>query len=207
MPVAVRRLLAAAAATAFLTFLVYLLARRAGTAWWDDRILEILAGRLNNWRLRETAGDLRTAFDIGPYTVMVLVLVGSVIRRGRPALAGLVLTMLLAANLSTWALQKRVGVERVIQILDEPEWLTYWPSGHTTAPIALAIAAWMVSIARWRPFVAVTCGLIALAAAATNLIVRVHVPSDLLGGLGVAVTWGLLAVAAQRMWPRQLGAT
>ena len=204
MPVAVRRLLAAAAATAFLTFVVYLLARRAGTAWWDDRFLEIIAGRLNNWRLRETAGDLRTAFDIGPYTVMVLVLIGSVIRRGRAALAGLVLTMLLAANLSTWALQKRVGVERVIQILDEPDWLTYWPSGHSTAPVALAFAVWLVSTARWRPFVAVTCGLIALAAAGTNLIVRVHVPSDVIGGLGVAVTWGLLAVAAQRMWPREL---
>ncbi|MGK2939054.1 MAG: phosphatase PAP2 family protein [Solirubrobacteraceae bacterium] len=204
MPVAVRRLLAGAAATAFLTMLVYLLARRAGTAWWDDRILEILAGRLNNWRLQEAAGDLRTVFDVGPYIALVGLLVGSVLWRGRMALAGLLITMLLTANLSTWVLQHRLGVPRAVQVLDEPEWLTYWPSGHTTAAVAFAIAVWMASTPSWRPFVTAACVAGAALAAATNLIVRVHVPSDVLGGIGIAITWGLLALAAQRMWPAQL---
>lgn len=204
MPVVARRLLVAAAATAVLTGLIYLLSRRAGTAWWDDRILEIIGARVRNWRLQEAARGLRGVFDLGPYVLWVALLVGSVLWRRRPALAALAFTMLLGANLTTWALQHRLGVQRAVEVLGEPSWMTYWPSGHTTAAVAFAIAAWLVSTPRWRPFVAVAAVVVASLAALTNLVVRVHVPSDVAGGIGIAVTWGLVAVAVQRARPAQL---
>ncbi|MBJ7332885.1 MAG: phosphatase PAP2 family protein [Solirubrobacteraceae bacterium] len=204
MPDRVRRPLVGAAVSAIFTLFAYLLARKSGAAWWDERILEILAGRLDRHPYAENAHDLRTVFDVGPYILIVLVLLASVLWRGAAALAALAGGMLLAANLSTWALQHRLGDPRVVQILNEPPWMSYWPSGHTTAPFALAIAVWLVSTPRWRPFVAVVGLLVACAAAMTNLVIRAHVPSDLVGGLGVALTWGFLAYAAQQMWPREL---
>jgi membrane-associated phospholipid phosphatase len=122
-------------------------------------------------------------------------------RRQAP-LAALIAAMLLGANLSTWALQHRLGDARIVALRDEPSWATYWPSGHTTAAVAIGAAVVMVSTPRWRPFAAGASLLVTSVAVLTNLALRIHVPTDVLGGIGVAATWAFLAFAAQLRWPR-----
>lgn len=201
MSVAVRRLLAAAAACAVGLMVVYVLSRRSGAAWWDERILEALSTRFEHYRFQESADALRGLFDVGTYMLSVAILLAAAFYRRLPGAAVLAGTMLLGANLTTWALQHRLGDSRVLQILDEPPWLSYWPSGHTTAAVALAFGVFLVSAPSWRPFVAVTVTLVAIPAVLTNLVLRVHVPSDVLGGILVASMWGFAALAAQQRWP------
>lgn len=200
MSVAVRRLLAAAAACAVLLLIVYALSRRSGAAWWDDRILEIIGGRFRHFRFTEAADGIRGMFDLGPYALLVALLLGTALFRREAPAAILAAVMLLAANLTTWALQHRGTDPRLVAVLDEPPWLSYWPSGHATAAVALGFAVFLLSTPRWRPFVGLTAALLAGPAVATNLVLRVHVPSDVIGGVLVAGFWGCAALAAQQRW-------
>ncbi|MFI4984860.1 MAG: phosphatase PAP2 family protein [Solirubrobacterales bacterium] len=80
-----------------------------------------------------------------------------------------------------------------------------WPSGHSTAALALALCAVLVSPPRLRPLVAVLGAAFALAVGCALLILAWHMPSDVLGGYLMAALWMALAVAglraAERRWP------
>jgi membrane-associated phospholipid phosphatase len=80
-----------------------------------------------------------------------------------------------------------------------------WPSGHSTAALALALSAVLVSPVRLRPLVAAVGTLFALAVGASLLILAWHMPSDVLGGYLIAALWTALAVAAlraaEKRWP------
>jgi membrane-associated phospholipid phosphatase len=80
-----------------------------------------------------------------------------------------------------------------------------WPSGHSTAAMALVLSAVLVSPARLRPMVAALGGAFAAAVGVALLILAWHMPSDVLGGYLVAALWTALAVAAlraaERRWP------
>jgi len=78
-----------------------------------------------------------------------------------------------------------------------------WPSGHATAALALAGAAYLIAPWRAKPFVA---GLGAAFSAAVGLILLIlawHMPSDVLGGYLVAGLWTALAAAALRLGARR----
>lgn len=199
-----RAALLAAGASALFTLLVYAAARRWGVHGLDERLVEAISWRTRSHGLTsaENMGDIRTMYDLAPYTLVVAVFLASLLWRRQAQLAALMGGMLLGANLSTWVLQHRLGDPRVVALLDEPSWATYWPSGHTTAAVALGAAAVMVSTPRWRGFAAVASVLVTSLAVLTNLMLRVHVPTDVLGGIGVAATWVFLALAAQLRWPQ-----
>jgi membrane-associated phospholipid phosphatase len=80
-----------------------------------------------------------------------------------------------------------------------------WPSGHSTAALALALSALLVTPRRLRPLVASVGVLFAVAVGCSLLILAWHMPSDVLGGYLVAIFWTALAVAAlraaDRRWP------
>jgi membrane-associated phospholipid phosphatase len=80
-----------------------------------------------------------------------------------------------------------------------------WPSGHSTAALALALCAVLVAPSRLRPAVAWAGGIFAVAVGCSLLIRAWHMPSDVLGGYLVAVLWAALGVAglraAERRWP------
>ena len=80
-----------------------------------------------------------------------------------------------------------------------------WPSGHSTAALALVLCAVLVTPARLRPVVAGVGGVFAVAVGCSLLILAWHMPSDVLGGYVVATLWMALAVAAlrlaERRWP------
>jgi membrane-associated phospholipid phosphatase len=73
-----------------------------------------------------------------------------------------------------------------------------WPSGHSSAALAVALAAILIAPRRARPWVAVLGGAFVLAVGAALLIQAWHMPSDVLGGYLVAALWTALAVAALR---------
>jgi membrane-associated phospholipid phosphatase len=80
-----------------------------------------------------------------------------------------------------------------------------WPSGHSTAALALALSAIMVAAPRWRALVAVL-GVGFAAFVGIDLLVLVwHMPSDVLGGYLMASLWAALALAgvrvSERLWP------
>jgi len=80
-----------------------------------------------------------------------------------------------------------------------------WPSGHSTAALALVLCAVLVTPARLRPVVAAVGAVFAVAVGCSLLILAWHMPSDVLGGYVVATLWMALAVAAlrlaERRWP------
>jgi membrane-associated phospholipid phosphatase len=80
-----------------------------------------------------------------------------------------------------------------------------WPSGHSTAALALALCAVLVAPRRLRPLVAIVGAVFALAVGCSLLILAWHMPSDVLGGYLLAALWMAIAVAglrvAERRWP------
>jgi len=80
-----------------------------------------------------------------------------------------------------------------------------FPSGHSTAALALVLCAVLVAPARLRPLVAIVGAAFALAVGCALLILAWHMPSDVLGGYLAAALWMALAVAglraAERRWP------
>jgi membrane-associated phospholipid phosphatase len=80
-----------------------------------------------------------------------------------------------------------------------------WPSGHSTAALALVLSAVLVMPPRVRPFAAALGAVFAAAVGCFLLILGWHMPSDVIGGYLVAALWTALAVAAlraaERRWP------
>ena len=77
-----------------------------------------------------------------------------------------------------------------------------WPSGHSTAASALAMAAVLVAPPAFRLAVATAGALSVLAVSGSLLMLAWHMPSDVLGGWFVAALWTSLAVAALRLAQR-----
>ena len=80
-----------------------------------------------------------------------------------------------------------------------------WPSGHSTAALALALSAVLVAPPSLRAVTAALAAVFALAVGISLLVLAWHMPSDVLGGYLVATFWTALAVAilraAERRWP------
>ncbi len=85
-----------------------------------------------------------------------------------------------------------------------------WPSGHSTAALALVLSAVLVAPPRWRALVASIGAVYVVAVACSLLILAWHMPSDVLGGFLLATFWMALAVAVlrfvDRRWPPRLHA-
>jgi membrane-associated phospholipid phosphatase len=71
-----------------------------------------------------------------------------------------------------------------------------YPSGHTTAATALALATVLVATPRWRPLVAIGASAYAIWACLSILILGFHYSSDVVGGVLLAGFWFCAAVAA-----------
>ena len=73
-----------------------------------------------------------------------------------------------------------------------------WPSGHTTAATALALCAVLVAPRRLRKPAALLGLVFVSAVAAALLVLSLHMPSDIAGGVLLASLWMALAVFALR---------
>jgi membrane-associated phospholipid phosphatase len=184
-----RRLLLAAGLCAAAAAAVWLVALHVGRAESLDlrvvRRLEWLGG-YRGWQL---TGDVVGFFDPAPYAVLGVAVVGGALaaRRIRPALAAAVL--LAGSAVTTQALKHLLATERPFHYLPADS----WPSGHTTAAVALSLALVLVSRRRLRAWVA-AAGLAVSAATGFSLLVQAaHYPSDIAGGALVAAGWACLA--------------
>jgi len=84
-----------------------------------------------------------------------------------------------------------------------------WPSGHSTAALALVLCALLVAPTRLRPPLSALGAAFAASVGCSLLILAWHMPSDVIGGYLVAALWMALAVAglrgAERRWPTAQG--
>jgi membrane-associated phospholipid phosphatase len=75
---------------------------------------------------------------------------------------------------------------------------TAYPSGHSTAAMAVALAFVLVAPPAWRPIVGAVLALYAFAVGAFLLFLGDHFPSDILGGWMIAAAWFFAALAGLR---------
>lgn len=116
------------------------------------------------------------------------------LRAGRreAAVAGLVLVA--GANLTTLLLKHALAAPRFDPVLGYAQvGESSFPSGHATAAFAMAAAWTLFAPPRWRLVVACVGFFLASLVAASVVILRYHFPSDVLGGLLVALAWMAIA--------------
>jgi membrane-associated phospholipid phosphatase len=125
---------------------------------------------------------------------------GWTLGRRRQAIAAVALVA--AANVTTQILKVVLAHPRVQPALGGgvlgPE---AFPSGHATAAMSIALAAVLVSPARWRVGVAAAATAYVIGVCTSVLILVWHFPSDVVGGLLVSSGFFFCAVAALRAAP------
>jgi membrane-associated phospholipid phosphatase len=138
-------------------------------------------------------------FDPNPYVYLVLVPLVVALLRRRPRIVLAVGAIILGANVSTEVLKHVLAAPRPASpFAGGVSWLPAdsWPSGHSTAVMALVLALVLAAPARLRPAVAALGASLAIAVGYSLLAKGSHYPSDVLGGFLVAATWALGAIAA-----------
>ncbi|HKH79899.1 MAG TPA: phosphatase PAP2 family protein [Solirubrobacteraceae bacterium] len=139
-----------------------------------------------------------------PFTLWGVALAAFAIAGGRPRVALAVIAVMGLAPLSA-ELLKPLLAHPHLHVGGTYVGPASWPSGHSTAALALVLSAVLVAPARLRALVAVIGGAYALAVGCALLILVWHMPSDVLGGYLVAAFWMALSLAAlraaDRRWP------
>jgi membrane-associated phospholipid phosphatase len=143
------------------------------------------------------ANALLDLFEPWLFALWGLALVVLALRQGHPLVALAIALVLSLAPLSAELLKPLVAHSHA-QIA--PVYITdaSWPSGHSTAAMALVWCAVLVASPARRPVVALLGGVLAAAVGCALLILAWHMPSDVLGGYLLATLWAALAVAALR---------
>ena len=138
-------------------------------------------------------------FDPNPYVYLVLVPVVVALLRRRPRVVLAAAAIVLGANATTELLKHVLTAPRPASLDGGGVvWLPggYWPSGHSTAVMALVLVSVLAAPARLRPVVAALGAALAIVVGYSLLALASHYPSDVLGGFLVAASWTLCAVAA-----------
>ena len=139
-----------------------------------------------------------------PFIFWGIALVALALAQGRPRVAVAVAAVMAFASWTTETL-KPLAAHAHLRAGEVHIGPASWPSGHSTAALALALCAVLVAPRPLRPIVAVIGGVFALAVGCFLLILAWHMPSDVLAGYLVASLWMALAVAALRgaelRWP------
>jgi membrane-associated phospholipid phosphatase len=161
---------------------------------------------LSRPRVDTAAEFLLHLLEPGLFVIWGIGLVLIALARGRPRIAVAVVAVLALAPLTTERLKPLAAHSHDV-VGGVSVGAASWPSGHSTAALALVLCAMLVAPAVLRPVVAVLGGLFAAAVGCSLLILAWHMPSDVLAGYLVASLWTALAVAglraAERRWPTQ----
>jgi membrane-associated phospholipid phosphatase len=208
-----RHLLIAAVGCAFV-FAAILLAvyHTPEGRWLDNAALEGFLSILDSTRSTTLVGHVASLCDPGPYIVIAMAIVGTALVRRTPRRAAGAAVLLVGASATTQILkpvlaQARfdasvVGWHHVVNpVIPAPA----FPSGHSTAAMAIALAALMVVPRALRPLTAAAGALFALAIGFSVVALGWHYPSDVVGGYLVATAWCLVILAALKAadarWP------
>ena len=112
----------------------------------------------------------------------------------------------LGASMTTMALKPLLAAARPAPFLaavDQPS-VHAWPSGHATAVVALALAAFYGAPRSLRRAVALIGGFVTAAVCSCLVVAAWHYPSDVLGGCLIALAWVLTAVVAASLTARRV---
>jgi membrane-associated phospholipid phosphatase len=141
-----------------------------------------------------------------PFTLLGLLLVAVALAQRRPRLAGGVVLVLAGSTICAEYLKPLLAQPRFATMVGStkiPD--ASWPSGHSTAAMALVLCAIMVAPRRLRVPVAAAGAVFAVAVAFSLLTLDWHLPSDVVGGYLLAAVWSLFVLAALRAadarWP------
>jgi membrane-associated phospholipid phosphatase len=138
------------------------------------------------------AHHMVSLINVDHYAIWVAALIVITLLRGRPRSAFAAGVIILGANATTELLKHAVAAPR-------EGWLVppvSWPSGHSTAAMALALAAVLCTPARLRPAMAALGAALAVGVGYSVVATGMHYPSDVLGGFLMASAWALGTVAA-----------
>jgi membrane-associated phospholipid phosphatase len=159
---------------------------------------------LSRPRVDDAGGFLLHLLDPSLFILWGIALIAVAIARERPRVAFAVLAIMALAPLTSETLKPLLAHPHV-QVGIVHIGAASWPSGHSTAALALVLSAVLVAPPRLRRFVAFVGAGYTLAVGASLLILAWHMPSDVVGGYLVAALWTALAVAAlraaDRAWP------
>ncbi|HSS32167.1 MAG TPA: phosphatase PAP2 family protein [Solirubrobacterales bacterium] len=110
--------------------------------------------------------------------------------------------VVIGANLTTQVLKHLFEHHRYQDFLGpEQPWANAFPSGHTTAAVAVSIALLLVVPPRLLPRATLIAVAFSAAVGLSVCVIEWHYPSDVVGGTLVAAAWGLAALA----WLRYRG--
>lgn len=164
----------------------------------DARVLN----RLSNFN--ETATGPLASFcvhlaDPLPQVAMLVVVCLAALRWRGPRYAIAAAALVGGANLTTQILKEVLAHQRYQPLLGYNQvGPTSFPSGHSTAAMAMALAFVLVVPRSWRP-AAVAIGTCFVAAVGCSVVIlHHHYPSDVAGGWLVAGGWGFAVVACLR---------
>jgi membrane-associated phospholipid phosphatase len=184
--------------------LVWLVAELVPAAHLRDAVALHDFTRLSRPRVDAVCEFLLRLLEPTLFVIWGLGLVLLALARGRPRTAAAVVAILALAPLTTEKLKPLAAHSHDV-VGGVSVGAASWPSGHSTAALALVLSAVLVAPAAIRPLVAALGGLFALAVGCALLILAWHMPSDVLAGYLVASLWTALAVAAlracERRWP------
>jgi len=141
------------------------------------------------------------------YVLWAPVVVVIALLRARPRAAVGTGAILLGANVTTELLKKVLTEPQPAGLIGGwfPVSATAFPSGHSTAAMAVVLCLMLASPGRLRPLVAALGAAFAVAVGYSLVATGRHFPSDVFGGYLVATAWALVVVAAlaaaEHRWP------
>ncbi len=184
--------LAGAFACALIAVVTWAVAFRTGVGHTADaRVLGDLT-TLQQTRAAPLAQRLGVFANPGPYAMLSLALVLIAFALRGALVAAVAGAVLVIPNLVTQVLKRELAEPRSASVVVDA---VSWPSGHSTAAMALALAAVLVARGAWRPTVAVVGGLFAVGMAGSVVLLGWHFPSDAIGGFAVAGAGACLGAA------------
>jgi len=186
--------------------LVWILAELTPAGQMRDSILLNHFVLLNRPHVDGLANALLAVLSPAPFICFGLILVAIALVRGRSRVALAVALVMALAPLTAETLKPLLAHPH-LQIGSTYIAPGSWPSGHSTAALALVLCAVLVAPVRLRPLVLGLGIAFAAAVGCSLLILAWHMPSDVVGGYLVASLWMALAVAALRATDRRRSPT
>ena len=154
-----------------------------------------------------TATFLVSQCDPSHVAYLAVVPLLAALGRRRPYDACAVIVLLAGASVTTLVLKHLLPEPRVVSFLGviSPVPNPRFPSGHSTAAMALALSLTLVAPPRLRPLIAGLGAVFAATVGCSLLTLGSHFPSDVFAGFLVAVIWSLLVVAGLVVLEYHLG--
>jgi membrane-associated phospholipid phosphatase len=193
MPIRPRTAALGAGVCVALLAIVRLAAFHVGFFQHADQSIYVQFGDLHgHGRIEWVAQHMVSLINVDHYAIWVAALIVITLLRGRPRSAFAAGVIILGANASTELIKHAFAAPRAGWLIGPVS----WPSGHSTAAMALALAAVLCAPARLRPAVAALGAAFAIGVGYSVVATGMHYPSDVLAGFLMAATWALGTVAA-----------